>query len=170
MSLKFKTTLMAAVILLQLTVLSHFTPLGVIPNYVLIFTIAICIICDSVESVVFSACIGLISDMLTGAPLGLNTIIYMYIAILTIMVTGIVYTKSLKVVVPMCFAASFIYELVFGVLSSLMRTASFYPEAILRIILPAAFINTLIFIPVYALLSHLKFEKRRKGIRYERQI
>ncbi len=170
MSLKFKSVLMAAVILLQLTVLSHFTPLGIIPNYILIFTIAVCIICDSAESVVFAACIGLLCDMLTGAPLGLNTLLYMYIAISAIVVTGVVYTKSLKVVLPLFFASAFLYELLFGVLSSLMRASAFYPAAILDVILPAAFVNTLIFIPVYIVLSKLRFEKKRKGIRYERQI
>ena len=170
MSLKFKSCLIAAVILLQLTVLSHFTPLGIIPNYILIFTVAICIICDSVESVVFAAVTGLLCDMLTGAPLGLNTILYMYIAIALIIGISIVYTKKLKVVVPLCFVSIFVYELVFGALSSLMRTSHFYPEAILNVMLPAALVNTLIFIPVYMVLSHLKFEKKRKGIKYEQQI
>ena len=170
MSLKFRTCMMAAVMLLQLTVLSHFTPLGIVPNYILIFTIAICIIADSVESVVFATVTGLVCDMLTGAPLGLNTIIYMYIAISTIIVISVVYTKKLKVVVPMCFVAAFSYELVFGILSSLMRTSRFYPEAVLSVVLPASLINTLVFIPVYAVLSRLRFEKKRKGIRYERQI
>lgn len=170
MSLKFKSILMAAVMVLQFTVLSHFTPLGIIPNYILIFILAICIICDNTESVAFASCAGLLCDMLTGAPLGLNTIIYMYIAIATIVVINVVYTKQLKVVIPMCFVASFMYELAFGAVSSLMRRAVFYPEAIFKILLPAAFINTLIFIPVYFVLSKLRFEKKRKGIKYERQI
>lgn len=170
MSLKFKSILMAAVIMLQLTVLSHFTPLGIIPNYILIFVLAICIICDNTESVAFAACTGLLCDMLTGAPPGLNTIIYMYIAIITIVVINVVYTKKLKVVVPMCFIAVFMYELAFGAVSSLMRRAVIYPEAVFTVVLPAAFINTIIFIPVYFVLSKLRFEKKRKGIKYERQI
>lgn len=170
MSLKFKIGLMTAVILLQLTVLSHFMPLGIIPNYILIFTIAICVICDSIESIVFATFIGLACDMLTGAPLGLNTIIYMYIAIASIAVTGVVYTKTLKAIVPMCFVMTFIYELIFGVLSSLMRASGFYASSILKVVLPAAVINTIIFIPVYIVLSKMRFEKKRKGIRYERQI
>ena len=170
MSIKFKTCLTLAVVLLQVTVLSHFTILGIIPNYVLIFTFAICIISDGIDSVVFAAATGLLCDMLTGAPLGLNTIIYMYIAIFSIAVIGVVYTKKLKVVVPMCFVSAFLYELVFGTLSSLMRTSRFYPEAIWKVMLPAAFINTLIFIPVYMVLSRLRFEKKRKGIKYEQQI
>lgn len=170
MSLKYKSVMLAVVILLQLTVLSHFTLFGIIPNYILVFTLAICILCDSIESVVFAACIGLFTDMLTGAPMGLNTIIYMYIAIFSIAVTGLVYTKSIKVVAPMCFVAAFAHELIFGVISSLMRGAAFYPEAIIKVVLPASFVNTLIFIPVYFILSKLRFEKRRKGIKYERQI
>lgn len=170
MSLKFKSVLIALVIMLQLTVMSHFTPLGIIPNYILIFTLAICIICDNAESVVFATITGLICDMLTGSPMGLNTILYMYMAIASIVVVGIVYTKHFKVVVPLCFTLAFLYELLFGVLSSLMRTSAFYPDAVFGVILPAAFVNTLIFIPVYAVLSKLRFEKKRKGIRYERQI
>lgn len=170
MSRKFKTILLLTVILLQLTILPHFTPLGVIPNYALVFAIAVSIICEDQESVVFVALTGFLMDLFTGAPIGLNTLLYMYISIALMAAAGAVYNKSVRVVMPMCFAASFVYEILFGIFSSLLRGAVFYPAAILKVILPVAVINTVIFIPVYIILSKVRFEKKRKGIKYERQV
>ncbi|MBR5535101.1 MAG: rod shape-determining protein MreD [Clostridia bacterium] len=170
MSMKFKSVLILAVIAFQLTVLPHFAPFGVVPNYTLIFVIAVCLISDGVESVIFSGVTGLLMDLFTGARIGLNILLYMYISIALIMVIDAVYNKRLRVVIPMCFVSSFIYELFFGVLSTLLRGATFYAEAVWKVVLPVALINTVIFIPVYIILSRLRFEKRKRGIKYERQI
>lgn len=170
MSRNFKAITLLIVVLLQLTVLPHFTLFSVIPNYVLVFTIVMAIVGEDSESVVFSAVTGFAMDLLTGAPIGLNTLLYMYISIALVMITGTIYNKRIKVLVPMCFVASAVYEVLFGVFSSLLRGAGFYPEAIIKVVLPAAAMNTVIFIPVYLILSRLRFEKKRKGIKYERQV
>ncbi|MBQ8541505.1 MAG: rod shape-determining protein MreD [Clostridia bacterium] len=170
MGLKFKAFLMLAVVLLQVTVLSHFTLFGVIPNCVFVFVLALCIINDNAESVVFATVTGLMVDMLTGAQFGLNTLLYMYIAIGVIVVISFAYQKSIKIVVPMCLCASFMYELIFGILSFLFRGAAISFGVIFSVVIPACAVNTLVFIPVYVILSRLRFEKKRKGIKYERQI
>ncbi|MBQ3109729.1 MAG: rod shape-determining protein MreD [Clostridia bacterium] len=170
MGLKFKAILMLAVVLLQVTVLSHFTLFGVIPNFIFAFSFALCIINDNVESVVFATVTGLLVDMLTGANIGINTLLYMYTAIAAIILISFAYQKSMKVVIPMCLAASFLYEFIFGILSFLFRGAEIALGDIFSVVVPACIVNTLVFIPVYVLLSRIRFEKKRKGIRYEQQI
>lgn len=170
MSRKFKICMMLTVVLLQLTVLPHFKPLSVIPDYTFVFILAIAIICEDTESVVLATVTGFLLDLFTGAAVGVNTMLYMYISIAVIAIAGNIYNKRLKVVLPICFTASFVYQLIFGLLSMLLRRSAFYPEAILRVILSVAAVNSIIFIPVYLILSKLRFEKKRKGIKYERQI
>lgn len=170
MGLKFKAFLMLAVVLLQVTVLSHFTLLGVIPNFIFVFVLALCIINDNAESVVFATVTGLLVDMLTGAQIGLNTLLYMYMAICVIVVISFAYQKSMKVVVPLCLCVSFVYELIFGILSFLFRGAAISFGVIFSVVIPAVAVNTIMFIPAYVVLSRIRFEKKRKGIKYERQI
>lgn len=170
MSRRFKTILLLAVILLQTTVLPHFTPLGIIPNYTLVIAAALAIICEDTEIVVYNTIAGFLLDLFTGAPTGLNTLLYMYISIGIIAATKAVYNKRVRVVLPFCFVASFVYEIFFGIFSSLLRGSAFYPAAILKVVLPVSVINTIIFVPVYLILSKVRFEKKRKGIKYERQI
>ena len=170
MGLKFKAFLMLAVVLLQVTVLSHFTLFGVIPNFIFAFTFALCIINDNAESVVFATVTGLLVDMLTGANIGINTLLYMYTAIAAIVIISFAYQKSMKVVIPMCLTATFLYEFIFGILSFLFRGAKISFADIFGVVIPACMVNTLVFIPVYVVLSRLRFEKKRKGIRYEQQI
>lgn len=170
MSRSFKSIILIFAILMQTTILPHFTVFSVIPNYVFVLMIAISIINEDSESVVFAAVTGFLLDLFTGAPVGLNTLLYMYISIAVIVITGRIYIKRIKVVAPVCFIASVIYELVFGILSTLLRNGTFYPLAIVSVVLPVALINTVIFIPVYMVLSRVRFEKKRKGIKYECQI
>ncbi len=170
MSRSFKSIILIFAILMQTTILPHFTVFSVIPNYVFVLMIAISIINEDSESVVFAAVTGFLLDLFTGAPVGLNTLLYMYISIAVIVITGRIYIKRIKVVAPVCFIASVIYELVFGILSTLLRNGTFYPQAIVSVVLPVALINTVIFIPVYMVLSRVRFEKKRKGIKYECQI
>lgn len=167
MSRQFKTCVMLAVVLLQITILPHFKPFGVIPDYTFVFVLAIAIICEDAESVVFAAVSGFLLDLLTGAPIGVNTMLYMYISIGAVAISEKIYNKRLRVMLPVCFFASFIYQLLFGILSMLLRRASFYPGQILEVVLPVAAVNSIIFMPIFVILSKLRFEKRRKGIKYE---
>lgn len=168
MSRKFKIVMMLSVILLQLTVLSHFEPLGIIPNYVFVFILAIASICADTESVVLAGFSGLVMDMLTGASIGLNTLIMLYLAILCVILCVSMYTRKLKLLVPMCFVLSFIYELSLGVFSIMLRGSIISAEAIWHVVLPVAVVNSVIFIPVYILLKRVRFEKKVRGIKYER--
>lgn len=170
MTKKFKALVLMAVIFLQVTVLSHFTPFSVIPNYTFVVIVALSLVSPNVETVMFSFLSGILTDMLTGAPLGLNTLIFMYLSIGCALLAERIYNKQIKVVWTICFAASFVYELLFGIFSSLLRGASFYSAAIVRVVLPVAVMNTVIFIPAYWLLNRIRFEKKRKGIRYEQPV
>lgn len=167
MSRRFKILLMLSVVLLQTTVLAHFKPLGVIPNYIFVAVIAVSVISSNAESVVICALTGLLTDMFTGAPLGLNTLLCMYLSIGCVIFAESIYTRSIKLVCPLGFVASFLYELLFGIISTLMRGVAFNIGLLSKIVLPVAGVNTIILIPVYIILRNVKSEKKRKGIKYE---
>ena len=168
MSKKFKICLILTVMLLQLAILSHFTPFSVVPNYTFVVVLAIAIISPESESVVIGGVAGFLMDLFSGAPLGLNTLIYIYMIIGCIIVSEAVFSKNGVLMSIVCFGFSFLFELLFGIFSCLLRGASFGFDAIGSIVLPTAAINAAIFFPVYVILRRIRFEKRRKGIKYER--
>ena len=168
MTRSFKSILLICVLLLQVTILAHFTPLNVLPNYILASVIAISIIEPEVENIVMAGISGALYDVLTGAPFGINTLLYIYIAILCVIVASSVYNKRVTVFLPVCFTLCFVYELLFGVFSCLTREASFSFYLISKIILPTSVANTLVFVFAYEILRRLRFEKKKRGIKYER--
>ncbi len=167
MSRKFKIIMLISVILLQMTVLAHFKPLGVIPNYTFVCVIIISLISADAESVVISACAGFVADMFTGAHLGLNTLMCMYFSVMCAIVSDVIYNKSIKLMCPVGFMASFLYELLFGIFSTLMRDRSIEIVTIMSRALKIAAVNAVIFIPVFLVLKRVRYEKKRKGIKYE---
>ncbi len=167
MSRRFKILFMLAVVILQATVLAHFTPFSVLPNFTLVSLLTICIIYPSDENIALAVGTGLLTDFISGAILGIATLLFMYAVILCNVVTETIFGKRVFVFAPLTFVISFIYELIFGVFSYLVRGVSFAFEAVYKTVLPVALLNTLIFIFLYLVLSRIKFEKKRKGIRYE---
>lgn len=167
MSRRFKTVLMMLAILLQVTVSAHFMPLGVIPNFVFTAVTAISIICIEPESTVFACASGLVLDMLSGAPLGLNGIMLMYFSIGCAFVSNFIYNKSVKMTVPVCFLSSFLYEGIFGAISAVLRECEFNATTVAGKALTIALVNSIVFIPLYVILGRIKPEKKRRGIKYE---
>ncbi len=169
MSRKFKILLMISVILLQMTALAHFRFLGVIPNYIFVCVVAISVISPDAESVVVSAVAGLLTDILSGAPLGLNTLLCMYTALVCTLVASFVYNKSVKVMCPVCVAISFVYEVLFGISAALLSGSGFETNAVFSKAAAVTVVGGVVFVPVYILLGKVKSEKKRKGIKYEQQ-
>lgn len=167
MSRKFKIIMLISVILLQMTVLAHFKPLGVIPNYTFVCVVVISLISADSESVVISALAGLLTDMFTGAPLGLNTLMCMYFSVFCATISDVIYNKSVKLMCPVSFLTFFLYELLFGIFSTLLRDRSFDIITVLSRALSIATVNAAVFIPVFLVLKRVRFEKKRKGIKYE---
>lgn len=168
MSRTFKAVLMIVCILMQITVLAHITPWGILPNYILVVLIATVLISPDTESVIIAGIAGALTDIFTGTAFGVNTLLCMYSAVVLVIISTNVYTRRVTYFAPVCFAVSFIYELIFGIISFLLRDTVFEISSIRRIVLPVAAVNAVIFIPVYEILRRVKTEKKRKGIKYER--
>ena len=80
------------------------------------------------------------------------------------------YIKKIKLMLPLGFAALFLHETLFGAVSLVARGARVNLLYVSKTALLSAFSGTVIFILLYQILKRVKSEKRKKGIRYERQI
>ena len=167
MSRNFKIILLICVVLMQLTILAHFTPFNIIPNYMVVVLIAVSLICPDKESMIVSGFIGALADVLGGTPFGVNLLLSIYLSIGCVFISQAVYNTRVKVFAPVCFVLSFVYELLLGIFSCLLRNTAFSYDLLINIVLPVAFINTIIFIPIYEVLKRVRIEKKRKGIKYE---
>ncbi|MGM9551574.1 MAG: rod shape-determining protein MreD [Clostridia bacterium] len=167
MSRKFKFIFMTIVVLLQATVLAHFTPFSVLPNYTLVALLSVTVQAFDDDSIPLAIFTGLLTDVISGAILGLGTLLCLYTVISWNLITEMIYEKRMIIISPIVFVLSFLYELLFGVFSCLIRGVSFVPQAILSTVLPVSVINAIIFIPVCICIGKVHFEKKGKGIRYE---
>lgn len=167
MNRTFKILLMAAVILLEMSVLSRFRIWSAVPNYMFAFLLAITCISPEKESVIIAGACGLAADILSGSIFGLNALLCIYLTTACALFVNTLYIKKMKVIVPMAFVLLFLYELLFGVLCFLVRKAQFSPWMLISPILPSAVLGTALFVLVYLLLGKVRFEKKRKGIKYE---
>jgi rod shape-determining protein MreD len=168
MSKRFKIITMAAVILLETAVLSRFKLWSATPDYMLVFLLAITTVCPDTDSVILAGACGLAFDFLSGSIFGLNTLLCIYFTCICAFFVDALYIKKMKVIVPMAFILSLFYELLFGIFCFLIRRADFSFWTIALKSAQTAFFNTLLFIPVYLILGRVRFEKKRKGIKYER--
>lgn len=158
---------MAAVILLEVSILSRFRIFSSIPNYMFVFLLAITCISPEKESIIMAGACGLAMDILSGSIFGLNTLLCIYLTVICALFVNTLYIKKMKVIVPMVFVLLFLYELLFGTMCFLMRQAQFSPKMILSPVLPTAILGTVLFVLVYILLNRVHFEKKVRGIKYE---
>lgn len=168
MNRTFKIIVSAAVILLEISVLSGIKVFSRTPDYALVLALALCIICPERESVVLAAFCGLFKDFLSGSVFGLNTLLFMYLSTACVFFADLLYIKKLKILAPSVFLLSLVYEAVFGVVCLLERRVGFTFAAVFVPSFKTAIINTVLFIPVYLILKRVRFEKKIRGIRYER--
>lgn len=169
MSRKFKIVFSVIVIFLQMTALAHVRFLGVVPNYIFLCIVAINLISPNAESVVLGAATGLLTDILSGSPLGLNTLLCMYGALACTLASDFVYNKSVKVMCPICFVISFAYEVLFGVSAALLSGKGVAMGTLCAKAAVVSAIGCVVFVPMYIILKRVKSEKKRKGIKYEQQ-
>ena len=168
MNRTFKIVMMILVILLNISVLPHFSVFHIVPNYTFVFLMIIALLFPDSESVVIAGFSGLLTDLLSGSLFGLNTLLCIYLTIACIFISGAFFIKKMKLICPLCFVLSFVYELLFGAASVLSRGAAFLPQMMLTKALPTAVFNTVLFAVLYPLLKRVKIEKRKRGIKYER--
>lgn len=170
MTRAFKIVLTVFVVILEMTILAHFKFFGVLPNYMFALMLAFAAIEADRECVAFSCGAGLLADVLSGSLLGLNALAAMYLTIFFIALSDVFYIKKLRLMLPLGFVTLFFYELLFGAAASIVRGAEAKMTYLVKTALLGAFISTIVFIVFYQILKRVKLQKRKRGIRYERQI
>ena len=147
--------------LIEAAVLPLFRVAGLQPNLVLVLLVAWLMLRGPGEGFVFIALGGLVLGLVDAAPLGTALLAMAPMFFLDeargsqMLECGLVLTIVFTVIMTIC------YHLVYLAVYTLQGENGPWIEAILRIVLPTAFLNVVLLLPIYYLISVGSQERRR---------
>ena len=142
--------------IMQTTVADYLKLWGVKPDILLTVVLCYAIFEGKEKGVVMGLCAGLLLDFLWGRAFGVNTILFILLALLCAITADNVFHKNAMLAVLSVFIFSFVYGVLFAAVSFAFsgRGGMFY--LLWRVAIPSAIYNTVLAIPVFALLGKLR--------------
>lgn len=136
--------LLAAVAVLQATVLPHLAIWGVFPDLPLLVVIGWSLVRGKREGIIWGFIAGVTVDLLSGAPFGAATLPMMAVGLLAGMSQATVFGAHIALPMLAMFLATILYDLLFLAVVYISGQDVMWLDAFLRIILPAAGLNALL--------------------------
>jgi len=153
--------LLVATALVQTTVGSRLTLLGVQPNFMFLVVFSWSLLRGGREGMLWAFAGGMLLDILSGAPLGVSALSLLLISLLSGLGEATTFRTSFFLLMVGSFAVSLFHDLVFLVILQLMGWSVEWPMVLWRLLFPAAGLNMAFMPAVYALMRWL--HRRTKG-------
>lgn len=141
--------------IIQTTLLEYFEIANIKPNLFLVFIVAVALQRDEVEAAVTGLIAGLIFDIVIGKALGLHAMLGMITAYTMGTINRKLYRENIIVLTLFTFAATCIFELLFYLMTFIVKGYGDIFMALSLIIIPEAIYNSVISIIVYPLIVRL---------------
>lgn len=138
--------------LLQTTVFQMLALADVVPNLLLIVTVAFGYMRGEKEGLFIGFCCGLLVDCVFGDVVGLYAFIYMIVGYLNGLVNKVYYSDDIVVPVILVAASDFIYNFFYYMFEFLLRSRLDFFFYLRRIILPELIYTVLVSVVLYKLL------------------
>ena len=136
--------LLAAVAILQATVLPHLAIWGVFPDLPLLVVIGWSLVRGKREGLIWGFIAGVTVDLLSGAPFGAATLPMMAVGLLAGMGQATVFGAHAALPMLAMFLATLVYDLLFLSIVYISGQDVMWLDAFMRIILPSAALNALL--------------------------
>lgn len=169
--MKYRIT--AAIILVligaffQSTILEVFEFFGVRPNLMIVLTIIVSLLRSPLESGIMAISFGLSMDILLGKSIGWYGILLFLLSLPISIINDKLYREKFIVLVTFTFSGTLIVETLFAVIIFLFKGLNYIPFLFGTIILPEAFINSVIvfvlFRPIRKVYEYLDRIDRRRN-------
>lgn len=144
MSIYFVVPLLVVIGLLQTTVVPHLVIWGVFPNLPLLVVASWSLTRGVREGMIWGFVAGLAVDLFSGAPFGAATLSLMAAAALSGVGEATVFRGHFVLPLVVIFLVTVVYELLFLLIVQISGQTVAWMESLLRIVAPAALLNTLL--------------------------
>ncbi|MDP4093343.1 MAG: rod shape-determining protein MreD [Bacillota bacterium] len=163
------------IVVLQTTVLHYIKIFGITPNIMVVVVIGIALLFGNTQGAIAGFILGFCQDITFGKMLGFYALAGLYLGLVVGIVNKRLYRENILVIIFFTFISTIVYELsVYLVHEWGMHL--FSPEnsnnldilyAVRNITLPEAIYNSIISVPIYALMIRIndRFENANKSIR-----
>jgi rod shape-determining protein MreD len=155
--------LMVLLALLEASVLPMFRVLGLQPNIVLVLLVVWLMLRGPREAFILIAVAGVILGLVDGAPMGTALLALAPVALLQEVRGSQLRESGLILTTLFILAVTFTYHLTYLAVFALQGQTGDLLSAMTRVIIPTAFINVLVLLPVYLVIALSSQETRRAG-------
>jgi rod shape-determining protein MreD len=152
--------MLMVIALVQTTIMPHIGVWGVFPNLPLLVVISWSLLRGAREGLIWGFIAGVAVDLFSGAPFGAATFSLILVGLLSGLAGVTVFRTHAALPLLTAFLATIIYGLCFLLIVRVSGYTVVWIESLLRIILPAAVLNTVL-VPLVLLL--LRFVHTRFG-------
>ena len=154
-------TLVFFVALMEASVLPMFRVLDLQPNLTLVLLVAWLIIRGAEEALVLIAVGGVVLGLVDGAPMGTALVALAPMALLQELRGSHLHGGGLIMAIAFVLLMTLTYNFTFMLVSTLQGQSGDWLVAATRVIIPTAFINAVVLVPLYAAFSFVNPEPRR---------
>lgn len=147
--------LLTSAALLQSSFLPHLSWGGLKPDLVVTLVISWGLLRGANEGLLWALVGGLALDLLSATPLGLSSLILTLLILLTSLGQKRIYRANILFPLAIIFLATLGYNLASLLAWQLLGRPASWWSSLLEILLPTAFLNTLVIFPLYPLLFWL---------------
>lgn len=147
--------LLTSAALLQSSLLPHLSWGGLKPDLVVMLVISWGLLRGVKEGLLWAFIGGLALDLLSTTPLGLSALILTLLILLTSPGQKSIYRTNILFPLASIFLATLGYNLALLLAWQLLGRPALWGETFLKVLLPTGFLNLLVMLPLYPLLSRL---------------
>lgn len=155
MNLYLPTTVLAVAVLIQITLLPHFTVAGVHPDLVMLLAVAWSLLRGPVEGVAWGFLGGLLLDLFSAAPFGVFTLALMAVCFVSGLGEGAIFRQNIILPLVATLGATLLFHLTALVLLRTLGWPVNWSRDLLNVIVPTTLLNTAVMPLVYAGLRRL---------------
>ncbi|MBN1661881.1 MAG: rod shape-determining protein MreD [Anaerolineae bacterium] len=147
MTIYLVVPLLLAAVLVQSTIVAHVDVWGVFPDLPLLWVVSWGLLRGARQGLVWGFIGGVMLDIFSGAPFGAGTLSMIAAGFLAGLAEPTVFRSHLALPLVAAFVGTLVYDLIFMGVVHLLGGAVLWGETLLRLVLPAAALNT-IMVPV----------------------
>lgn len=161
MTIYLVVPLLLATVLLQSTVVAHIHVWGVFPDVPMLWVVSWSLLRGARQGMVWGFIAGAALDIFSGAPFGAGTLSMIAAGFLAGLAEPTLFRSHLALPLIAAFVATLVYDLVFMGVVDLLGGTVLWGETTLRLVLPAAALNTVVIPLVFVIVRWLS--KRFSG-------